>query len=119
MSTQPIVVWTEIPVKDLDASAAFYDAVFGYSTKVDRSGPEPMAVLNGAMEGVGANLFEGEAKTGNVVHFAVPDNCEAAAERLAKAGGTVLGEPVQIPVGRFVMALDPDGNQIGLFQAAA
>ncbi|MAM62054.1 VOC family protein [Maritimibacter sp. UBA3975] len=117
MTTQPIVVWGEIPVKNLEASAAFYDTVFGWTSAVDRSGPQPMVLLNGAGDTVGANLFEGESATGNIIHFAVPDSCEAAADRVSTAGGKVLSPPIEIPPGRFVMALDPDGNQIGLFQA--
>lgn len=116
MNTQPIVVWAEIPVKDLEAGAKFYDAVFGYTSQVDRSGPAPMVLLNGAADTVGANLCEGQTATGNIIHFAVPDTCEEAASRVAAAGGKVLSDPITIPPGRFVMALDPDGNQIGLFQ---
>lgn len=116
MTNQPIVVWAEIPVKSLEAGAAFYDAVFGYTSQVDRSGPAPMVLLNGAGDTVGANLCEGETATGNIIHFAVPDTCEDAANRVTQAGGRVLTDPITIPPGRFVMALDPDGNQIGLFQ---
>lgn len=121
MNTQTIVVWGEIPVKDLEASARFYDNVFGWSSKVDRSTPQPMVLLNGAMDAdlVGANLCEGTGANGaggNIIHFAVSDTCEAAAERLTDGGGKVLSPPITIPPGRFVMALDLDGNQIGLFQ---
>ncbi|MEC7763502.1 MAG: VOC family protein [Pseudomonadota bacterium] len=119
MITQPIVVWAEIPVKDLNTSISFYDTVFGYQTEIDSSAP--FAVLNGATGGVGANLFQSDAagKRGNVIHFAVDGTCEAAADRVSAAGGEVLGEAIEIPAGRFIMALDLDGNQIGLFQPAA
>ncbi|WP_298492355.1 VOC family protein [uncultured Maritimibacter sp.] len=121
MNTQPTVVWAEIPVKDLNAAIRFYDSVFDWKTEIDRSAP--FAVLNGSgsATGVGANLFQTDetGKRGNIIHFAVADTCEAAAERLRAAGGEVLGEAVEIPPGRFIMALDIDGNQIGLFQPRA
>lgn len=119
MTTQPTVVWTEIPVSNLENAIAFYDDVFGYRTEIDRSNPSAAVVLNGSGDRVGASLFEGEAARGNVIHLAVPDTCEAAAKRLSAHGGTVLGDAVQIPPGRFIMALDPDGNQLGLFQPTA
>jgi predicted enzyme related to lactoylglutathione lyase len=119
MDTQPIVVWAEIPVKDLKTSIRFYDSVFGYRTEIDSSAP--FAVLNGATGGVGANLFENAeaGKRGNIIHFAVNGTCEAAADRVRDAGGQVLGDAVEIPAGRFIMALDLDGNQIGLFEPRA
>ncbi|WP_138423847.1 VOC family protein [Maritimibacter alexandrii] len=119
MTTQPIVVWAEIPVKDLKTSISFYDSVFGYRTEIDSSAP--FAVLNGSTAGVGANLFQSDdtGTRGNVIHFAVDGSCEAAADRVRSAGGQVLGEAVEIPAGRFIMALDLDGNQIGLFQPHA
>lgn len=117
MTTQPIVVWAEIPVKSLEAGVEFYDTVFGYTTSIDRNGPVPTANLNNNTSSVGANLFEGEAAVGNVIHFAVPDTLEAAIARLEAAGGTVLSPQIAIPPGRFVHASDPDGNRIGLFEA--
>ncbi|MBV7408075.1 VOC family protein [Maritimibacter sp. DP1N21-5] len=119
MTSQPIVVWAEIPAKDLDASIRFYDSVFGYKTEIDSSAP--FAVLNGMGDGVGANLFQSDdaGKRGNIIHFAVTGTAEQAGDRVRAEGGDVIGEVVEIPAGRFLMALDIDGNQIGLFQPAA
>lgn len=119
MTTQPIVVWAEIPVKNLEAGVKFYDAVFGFSTTIDRSGPMPTANLNDNVQTVGANLYEGEAAPGNIIHFGLADGLEAGIARLEAAGGTVTSPAIEIPVGRFVHALDPDGNKIGLFEAKA
>jgi uncharacterized protein len=114
--TQPITVWTEMPVRDIAAAVAFYDAVLGTTSTINRDGPVAMANIGDAMETVGCTLFEGTPVPGTVLHFAV-DALEAAAGRLTAAGGTVTGEPVTIPVGRFIHATDPDGNRIGLFEA--
>lgn len=119
MTTQPIVVWTEIAVKNLEAGVEFYDSVFGWTSKIDRSGPMPMAVLNGSMETVGADLVEGTGGGESVIHFALPDALEAGVARLELAGGAVQGPVVEIPFGRFVIARDPDGNKIGLFEPKA
>jgi len=119
MSDQPIVVWGEIPVTDLQKSVAFYNTVFGYGAKIDRSGPNPMAMLGDGMSGTGAHLYPGKpAADGNgaTLHLAVPDSLEATMQRCKTAGGTVLSDPIEIPPGRFAYALDPDGNSLGLFE---
>lgn len=119
MTTQPIVVWTEISVKNLEAGVQFYDSVFGWTSEIDRSGPMPMAVLNGTMDTVGCDLVEGSVGSESVIHLALPDTLEAGVARLEAAGGTVESPVITIPYGRYVIARDPDGNKIGLFEPNA
>ena len=79
-----------------------------------------MAVFNGTEDVVGGHIYPGTParENGPTLHFAVPDTLEAASSRCWEAGGTVKGDPIAIPAGRFQYALDPDGNSIGLFEAA-
>lgn len=123
MTNQPIVAWTEIPVKDLKASMAFYDTVFGWTSAMNTDmGPNPIVVLNGADEGGGGHLYPGKpakAGTGSTAHLTVTDTIEATAARAIDAGGQILGPVVDIPSGRFQYMLDLDGNSIGLFQLKA
>jgi len=117
------VVWTEIPVRDIEKGIAFYNAAFGYGMKRDDSGPNPMAVLpaNGG-GGVAGHLYPGEpAKPGSgpTIHLAVPDTLEDTAQRFERAGGTIRSDPMPLPMGRFLYAQDPDGNSIGLFEPKA
>lgn len=118
--TPPVVCWAEIPVTDLDKAIAFYNAVFKWTMTIDDTGPNPVAVFGSTMETTSGHLYPGKPATdgnGPTVHIVVPDKLEDAAARCAKAGGTVLCDPVEIPPGRFVYAIDPDGNSIGLFEA--
>ncbi len=78
MTTQPLAVWTEMPVRNIDAAVAFYDATLGTHTTVDRSGPRPMANLADFMDGVGCTLFEGEPAAGTILHFYVSSMDDAA-----------------------------------------
>ncbi|WP_259811662.1 VOC family protein [Aliiroseovarius crassostreae] len=121
MDTQPapLVVWTEIPVRNLQKAVAFYNAAFGWSMEIDTNSPAPMAVLGGRMDTVGGNLYEGTpaaSGSGNIVHINLTCPLEDARKAWEKAGGKISSDPVEIPYGRFVYATDPDGNTIGLFE---
>ena len=118
---QNIVVWTEIPVRDLAKAVGFYNTVFGWTMEIDRNFPEPMAVFGGAMGGVGGNLFEGEPAgkgAGNRIHIGV-DDLAAATDRAKLAGAKIGVGPIEIPPGKFTFIEDLDGNTIGLFEAKA
>ena len=116
------VVWTEIPVRDIEKGIAFYKDVFNFTMTRDDSGPNPMANFTDDMSSIAGHIYPGEPSApgqGPTIHFSVPDSLEAAADRCWKAGGKVLGEPIPLPVGRFQYATDPDGNSIGLFERKA
>lgn len=118
--TTPTVVWTEIPVTDLDAAERFYSQVFRWTMRRDDTGPNPMLMFNEDMAGVNGHLYPGTPAgtgVGPTIHLLVPDTLEAAMDRCKAAGGAVLSPPITIPAGRFAYATDPDGNSIGLFEA--
>lgn len=114
----PTVIWTEIPVTDLALGTAFYEEVFGWSLTQMEMGPDKVAAFGSG--GVGGNLVEGPSGmgAGNVIHLIVPDNVEAALARAEAAGGKAEGGVITIPPGRYALIRDPDGNRIGLFEAA-
>lgn len=122
MSAQPTVIWTEIPVTDLDSSIEFYNRVLGWTLTRDDSGPNPMAMFGSGDAGVHGHLYPGKpaaSGTGNTIHLAVPDSLSATVDRCKDAGGKVLTPPIEIPPGSFVYVEDPDGNSIGLFEPKA
>ncbi len=120
MPDQTLVVWNEIPVSDMEKAVEFYNAVFKWDLTIDNTGPNPMAYLGGDMNTAGGHLYPGKpASKGNgpTVHIAVPDTLDAAVARCKQAGGTVLSDAIEIPVGSFAYIIDPDGNSLGLFKA--
>ncbi|WP_044043130.1 VOC family protein [Octadecabacter antarcticus] len=121
MTDRPTVIWTEIPVTDLDAAKKFYSEVFGWTMVRDESGPNPIENYSNNFSGVGGHLYSGKPGDGNgpTLHLALPDKIEAGAARAVIAGATLLGPVIDIPPGRFQYATDPDGNSIGLFEPKA
>ncbi|UWQ21923.1 VOC family protein [Jannaschia sp. W003] len=124
MSSLPArpVVWVEIPVRDLDAACRFYGDVFGWSFQRDSAPTNDFATIVAAEDAVAGHLYPGRpgAGAGATIHLHAPDGLDATADRLRAAGGTVLPiPPVDIPVGRFLYAEDPDGNSVGLFEPRA
>ena len=120
MTQKPTVVWTEIPVRDLDKAQVFYETVFGFNMARDSSGPNDLVNFDAEMSGIGGHLYPGvpAAENGPTLHLAVPDNLEAAIVRCKEAGGAVVSPAITIPPGRFAYATDPDGNSLGLFETA-
>lgn len=116
--------WYEIPVTNLDASKAFYEAVLGIEMikTEDPEMPNPMVWFNDPADaGPYGHLYPGNpsaAGTGNTVHMFAADPLEEVMPRVEKAGGKVVSPIVPIPVGRFVYIEDLDGNSVGLFNWA-
>ena len=116
-------VWAEIPVRDLDRGMAFYVAATGGMLDRVEMGGDAVAVFRVAdrTAGISANLFVGEPGPSDrrpVIYLDVEGRLEDAIARTAAAGGRILSEIVPIPAGRYVQVADPDGNRIGLFEAA-
>lgn len=121
MGERTILSWAEIPVSDLDKAVAFYNAVFDYDMKIEMMGPNPTAVLGSVTAAGGAHLYPGKPArdSGHTLHIAIEGALEDGIARVKAAGGEVVSPPVEIPDGRFVYALDLDGNSIGLFAPKA
>lgn len=117
------LVWCEIPVTELKKAMTFYDTVFEFETKFDETGPNAVAFIpTKDPTGVAGHLYEGQPAVkgaGPTIHLAVPGTVEDAADRCWTAGGTVIGPIIEIPPGRFQYIQDPDGNSVGLFEAAS
>ena len=84
------VVWTEIPVRDIDRGIAFYSQVFDFDMTKDESGPNPMAMcpVKDLATGTAGHIYPGEPAapgTGPTVHIQVPDSLEPAVDRFEKS----------------------------------
>ena len=126
------VVHFEMPYDDAQRVAAFYESAFGWDTKAlgaemghyvlattsaepRRAGPSEPGAING---GFYPKNPEWPAQHPSVV-IAV-DDIAAAGEKVRRAGGEVLGTPMEIPgVGQYVSFTDSEGNRVGMLQPTA
>jgi hypothetical protein len=116
--------WNELITTDLDASAAFYGALFGWETDTRGEGPGAYTEwqLGGrSVAGMMAKppMMPAEAPPMWGVYFAVADT-DAAVARIVELGGSVMVAPTDIEPGRFAVVADPHGavfNVIALSEA--
>jgi uncharacterized protein len=112
--------WVDYGAADLEAAKGFYTALLGWDyTEGDEQnyGGYINALKNGELAaGLGPRMDENQPVAWTT-YFATDDS-EAAAQKITEAGGTVTVPPMDIaPYGRMTIALDPQGNPFGLWEA--
>ena len=111
--------WVDYGAADLEAAKRFYAELLGWSF----SGGEPEfgGYLNCELRGRAAAGMGPQQDPDDpprwTTYFAT-DDVDASAARLTEAGGTLLAPPMDVgPMGRMLIAADPQGNPFGLWQS--
>ena len=121
-ATENAVRWFEIYVQDMDRARRFYEIVLGIELeKLDApdGGLEMWSFpMSENLPGAGGALVQmsGVPSTpgGTLVYFGCED-CANEASRVVAAGGRIEREKMSIgPYGHIVLAIDSEGNMIGL-----
>jgi predicted enzyme related to lactoylglutathione lyase len=122
------VVHFEMPYHDKSRVAGFYEQAFGWQTRAfgQEMGDYVLATTTESPEGrpaapgaINGGFFphkpDWPAQHPSVV-IAVDDIAQAS-DKVRQAGGTVLGEPMDIPgVGAYVSFTDTEGNRVSMLQ---
>ncbi|MBI4052972.1 MAG: VOC family protein [Candidatus Diapherotrites archaeon] len=121
------VIHFEMPAEDRKRMAEFYAKAFGWKTEMlgedmgnyvlamttdsDKNGPKKPGAINGG-------FFPKNSSPQKYPSVVISvDNLDEHIKTVEKAGGKVLGEPMDIPnVGRFVSFTDTEGNTAGMMQ---
>jgi uncharacterized protein len=119
------LAWNEVLTRDADANKRFYPAVFGWEPgKPEFEGaPDDYVVWMrdgqpvGGMMQMSDEQFPPEVPSFWNVCFSVND-CDATVEKARELGGTVVQEPVSMPIGRFAGIIDPQGAGFAIMQPA-
>ena len=111
--------WVDYSAPDLAAAQAFYGALLGWS--FTDGNPEFGGYLTCLRTGRAAAgmmpQMDPAQPAGWTTYFATED-ADASVGQITGAGGTVVAPPMDVgPLGRMAIALDPEGNAFGLWQA--
>jgi predicted enzyme related to lactoylglutathione lyase len=112
------VVHFEIGAADPERSAAFYQAVFGWSVQ-KWNGPEEYWLVSTGQNGPGIDggFFRSKDSTPLTVNTISVDSVDAFVERIVAEGGTVAMPKGALPgVGYLAYCKDPQGVLFGLIQ---
>jgi uncharacterized protein len=122
------VVHFEMPYDDPARMSAFYEQAFAWQTQAlgEGMGNYVLATTTATEEGrpkapgaINGGFFPKKADS-PAQHPSVVvavDDISASIERVQRAGGTVLGEPMEIPgVGMYVSFMDTEGNRASMLQ---
>jgi len=108
------ICYVEIPATDIECSAAFYQAVFGWNIRLRGDGHKAFDDGVGEVSGAWVKGRPPAAKPGLLVYVMV-DSVEAVIKAVVAKGGTIvqpIGADAPEITARFA---DPAGNVMGLY----
>jgi uncharacterized protein len=106
--------WNELGTRDVDGAREFYGNVFGWSVEDQDMGDMGTYHVWKAGEDSRGGMIDitgrvpDEVPNHWLVYFSVPD-ADAAVDAVKAGGGQVTFGPIDIPVGRFAVVVDPHG----------
>jgi uncharacterized protein len=109
--------WNELGTPDLDAAAAFYGELLGWTT-TPMDGAEPPYLVISTADGHSNGGIRPPAPPGTppfwLVYFASAD-IEASVARVTQLGGTVLVGATDIGIAKIAVVADPQGAVFALY----
>jgi predicted enzyme related to lactoylglutathione lyase len=116
--------WVELSTTDPEGAKAFYGGLFGWEHEdmpIGEEGVYTMLRIGGKDVAALQQQQPGQSDAGippNWFSYVSTDDVDAAARRVAEAGGTIHMEPFDVmDSGRMAVAQDPTGGTFGLWQA--
>jgi uncharacterized protein len=124
------VVHFEMPYENPNRMKTFYETAFGWQTQTfgpemgnyvlamtTETGPDGMTKNPGAING---GFYEKPSDPAGGLHPSVVisvNDINEAMRKVTAAGGTVLGEAMEIPgIGQYASFRDTEGNRVGMLQ---
>lgn len=108
--------YVQIPASDVEASARFYAAAFGWGVRTNSDGERSFDDTSGHVSGAW-RTDRAPADDAGVLVWVEVDSVAAALERIAAAGGEVVSPITPQRAGEAIATFrDPAGNVLGIFQ---
>ena len=114
MNLHEKINYVELPAKDLAATKAFFESVFGWS--FTDYGPEYTAFENQGLDGgfFQSDLASSTEKGAALIVF-YSNQLEATFAKVEKAGGSILRPIYSFPGGRRFHFTEPSGNEFAVW----
>ena len=110
------VAWFEVLGGDATAQQRFYSELFGWQINADN--PMKYGMVDAGEGGIPGGVGASQDGTAQLTIYVQVLDLRAALDKAAKLGGTVLGEPMEVPDGPTIAYFtDPAGNRIGLMKS--
>lgn len=111
--------WNELATRDPAKAQDFYGELFGWTGKEEAMGDTSYTTISMG-DRVNAGMLKMNEKWGELpshwmVYFAVQDIGRAVA-KIKETAGQIMVEPVEIPVGTFAVATDPQGGNFSVIE---
>jgi len=114
MNLHEKINYVELPAKDLAATKAFFESVFGWS--FTDYGPDYTAFENQGLDGgfFQSDLASSTEKGAALIVF-YSNQLEATLAKVEKAGGSILRPIFSFPGGRRFHFTEPSGNEFAVW----
>jgi predicted enzyme related to lactoylglutathione lyase len=110
------ICYVEIPAIDADASARFYDHVFGWKSRVRGDGARAFDDATGAVSGAWV-AGRPPSRDAGILTYVLVDSIEATLLEIARTGGRMATPFTPLGEGEgWATFFDPAGNLLGLYQ---
>ena len=117
LHTPGTIAWHELHARDWEQAFPFYQGLFGWR-KADAVDMGPMGtyqLFSTGAEPVGGMMSAPQAPLPGWLYYIMVDDIDAAAARIAQAGGTISNGPHPVPGGGWIVqAADPQGVAFAL-----
>ncbi|MEV4703557.1 VOC family protein [Actinoplanes sp. NPDC049316] len=116
------LTWNELTTRDVEGSAAFYGAVFGWVARESSMDGLPYIVWEhqgatiAGMRAMDAGEWSDDLSPHWMVYFAVAD-CDESAALAQSLGGRVVRPPADLPIGRYAVLDDPQGGTFSILES--
>ena len=111
------ICYIEIPAQDVEASAAFYSKIFGWSVRTRGDGARAFDDATGAVSGTWVRE-QPPNNTPRMLTYVMVDSISDTSREIFAAGGRVVKPytPIGSSGAGFAVIQDPAGNQLGLYE---
>ena len=115
----------EIPADNLEKLKKFYGDLFGWKIEKMPGGMEYWGIQTVPVDekgmavrpGVNGGMMKRQMPEQKPVNYISVESVDEYSKKVVKLGGQIVVQKMEIPgIGWWALALDPEGNQIGLFQ---